>query len=156
MSDQREEVRRDAEWEPCPACGCPGDRYEGHVCEDYLKARAEQAERERDERDATIRHLRGGWDGWQKAALESERELELRQTESQAANELIAEQKARLASVPALVEAALQVLDSTTSDEVHKEARRALVEALTVYEQSQGSTDDSEVFTSKCKGGSYD
>ncbi len=51
---------------------------------------------------------------------------------------LLVQADARLASVPALVEAALQVLDSTTSDEVHKEARRSLVEALTVYEQSQG------------------
>ncbi len=42
------------------------------------------------------------------------------------------------ASVPALVEAALQVLDNTASGEVHKEARRALAEALIVYEQSQG------------------
>lgn len=22
--------------EPCPECGCPGEQYDGHVCEEYL------------------------------------------------------------------------------------------------------------------------
>jgi hypothetical protein len=25
-----------SEREPCPDCGCPGDQYDGHVCEDFL------------------------------------------------------------------------------------------------------------------------
>lgn len=23
--------------EPCPECGCPGEQYDGHACEDYLR-----------------------------------------------------------------------------------------------------------------------
>jgi hypothetical protein len=23
--------------EPCPACGCPGEKYDGHVCEEYVR-----------------------------------------------------------------------------------------------------------------------
>lgn len=24
--------------EPCPECGCPGEKYDGHVCTDYLRS----------------------------------------------------------------------------------------------------------------------
>ena len=24
--------------EPCPVCGCPGEKYDGHVCGDYKNA----------------------------------------------------------------------------------------------------------------------
>lgn len=23
--------------EPCPSCGCPGEQYDGHVCEDFVR-----------------------------------------------------------------------------------------------------------------------
>lgn len=26
--------------ETCPDCGCPGEEYDGHVCEDYLHGRS--------------------------------------------------------------------------------------------------------------------
>lgn len=26
--------------EPCPYCGCPGKRFDGHVCEEYTERRA--------------------------------------------------------------------------------------------------------------------
>ncbi len=144
MTADREQVRRDAEqryevhalFGPCTyeeaeaffeansedmtlgavwSCGLYDER-------DY-KAELEQAERERDE---AREKLDFGMDSEQVA------NLVLRHRESEA----------RLAKVPALVEAALQVLDTTTSDEVHKEARRSLVEALTVYEQSRGGIDE--------------
>ena len=30
--------RLDARKEPCPACGCPGEQYDGHVCEEFVRA----------------------------------------------------------------------------------------------------------------------
>ncbi len=85
-----------------------------------VAGRVEQAERERDERGGTIAVLRASYD---------RQELTL------------AAAQARLASVPALVEALRTILNS--AEDANQEYRRldialAARNALTVYEQSRG------------------
>ncbi len=140
--EAREQVRRDAE--PSGEALSREWRGMGHraVTEGVNLAYVEQMRRTlyaaADAYDALLDEL-------EQAEREVARQIEQRIEDEPTAVRRQAERadlaETRLASVPALVEAALQVLDSTTSDEVHKEARRALVEALTVYEQSQGNSD---------------
>lgn len=35
--------------DPCPSCGCPGEKYDGHACEDYESSRPVSTDREEDE-----------------------------------------------------------------------------------------------------------
>ncbi len=136
MTDSHAEVRRDAE--PCPHCGCPGSEYDGHACEDY--ATDEHLVRSAllylfendipDEIDARVaeaafsRILAG---------------LEQAERERGEAAVLMLEKarvlEARLAKVPALVEALRDI--ATTSE--HTSESVIARAALTVYEQSQGN-----------------
>jgi hypothetical protein len=42
---KRESLRTFRDREPCPNCGCPGEHYDGHVCEDFALAEIARAAR---------------------------------------------------------------------------------------------------------------